>query len=154
MISYSPQILRSWDCYIRFTSQWSNIIYIWTYELKNLHLKLQSAVEVDSCWTFLGVTCFIELWMMETLKPETPFWIWWWQTKVSGEDFPLSQSNWILCLFGWLVVWLPSILFSQKFWESHHPNWRTQIFRGVAQSPTSDIFPYTFQLASWVHCSV
>ena len=22
----------------------------------------------------------------------------------------------------WLVVWLPSNLFSQKYWESHHPN--------------------------------
>ena len=25
-------------------------------------------------------------------------------------------------VFDWLVVWLPWILFSQNYWESHHPN--------------------------------
>ena len=38
----------------------------------------------------------------------------------------------------WLVVWLPFLAFSQKYWECYHPNWRTLIFfRGVAQPPTS-----------------
>ena len=37
----------------------------------------------------------------------------------------------------WLVVWLPSILFSQKYWECHHPNWRNHILqRGY--SPTTN----------------
>ena len=29
----------------------------------------------------------------------------------------------------WLVLWLPSILFSHINWEFHHPNWRTHIFQ-------------------------
>ena len=29
----------------------------------------------------------------------------------------------------WLVVWLPWILLSQKYWVSNHPNWRTHIFQ-------------------------
>ena len=30
----------------------------------------------------------------------------------------------------WLVVWLPSILFSQKYWEFHHPNWLSYFWEG------------------------
>ena len=38
---------------------------------------------------------------------------------------------------GWLVVWLPSILFSHINWVSNHPNWRTHIFqRGGPGPPT------------------
>ena len=29
----------------------------------------------------------------------------------------------------WLVVWLPSFLFSHQYWVSNHPNWRTHIFQ-------------------------
>ena len=29
----------------------------------------------------------------------------------------------------WLVVWLPWILFSQKYWVANHPNWRNHIFQ-------------------------
>ena len=32
-------------------------------------------------------------------------------------------------VFIWMVVWLPSILFSQKYWVANHPNWRTHIFQ-------------------------
>ena len=31
------------------------------------------------------------------------------------------------------------VLFSQKYWESHHPNGRTHIFQRVAQPPTRSI---------------
>ena len=33
-------------------------------------------------------------------------------------------------LIFWLVVWLPSILFSQKYWFSNHPNWRSYFSEG------------------------
>ena len=47
----------------------------------------------------------------------------------------LATKNWNHS--NWLVVWLP-FLFSQKNWESHHPNWRTHIFqRGGPGPPTS-----------------
>ena len=58
-----------------------------------------------------------------------------------GDGEELSKGNPIICQVAWdgwdlngqdviwLVVWLPSILFSQKYWECHHPNWRTHIFQ-------------------------
>ena len=33
-------------------------------------------------------------------------------------------------VFVWLVVWLPSILFSQKYWVSNHPNWLSYFSEG------------------------
>ena len=43
-------------------------------------------------------------------------------------------------LIFWLVVWLPFFLFSQKYWVSNHPNWRTLIFfRGVAKNPPTSL---------------
>ena len=33
-----------------------------------------------------------------------------------------STSTYFNYEYNWLVVWLPSILFSQKCWEFHHPN--------------------------------
>ena len=36
---------------------------------------------------------------------------------------------------GWWFGW--HVLFSQKYWEANHPNWRTHIFqRGGTQPPT------------------
>ena len=46
----------------------------------------------------------------------------------------------------WLVVWLPSILFSHDYWECHHPNWRTIFFRGVAQPPTSCLLSFCWMI--------
>ena len=40
------------------------------------------------------------------------------------DDSPMNTSYLI-----WLVVWLPRILLSQKYWECRHPNWRTHIFQ-------------------------
>ena len=38
----------------------------------------------------------------------------------------------------WLVVWNHGILWLSRYWECHHPNWRTpSFFRGVGQPPTS-----------------
>ena len=37
------------------------------------------------------------------------------------------------------VVWLPSILFSQKSWECHHPNWRSHIFQRGGEKPPSSV---------------
>ena len=38
----------------------------------------------------------------------------------------------------WLVVWLPFLAFSQKYWVANHPNWRTHIFqRGSNHQPVS-----------------
>ena len=55
--------------------------------------------------------------------------------SAAGESaaFPGIQKS-AICLdlrsLKWLVVWLPWILFSQKYWESnHHPNWRSPIFQ-------------------------
>ena len=33
-------------------------------------------------------------------------------------------------MISWLVVWLPFGLFSQKYWESHHPNWLSYFSEG------------------------
>ena len=73
----------------------------------------------------------------------------WW---LGGSPMTQESSTWIMIIsmcmpcmhqkpgkLVWLVVWLPSILFSQKYWECHHPNWRTHIFQRVAQPPTSGV---------------
>ena len=51
----------------------------------------------------------------------------------------------------WLVVWLPSILFSQKYWvANHHPNWRSHIFqRGGEKPPTRWDFHYNM-ICYWI----
>ena len=36
----------------------------------------------------------------------------------------------------WLVVWLPSILFSHDYWKFHHPNWLSYFSEGF-KPPTS-----------------
>ena len=39
------------------------------------------------------------------------------QERPWGEKFRKEHKD-----DNWLVVWLPSILFSQKYWVSNHPN--------------------------------
>ena len=49
--------------------------------------------------------------------------------------FRMSSHN---ISYIWLVVWLPVLACSQKYWVSHHPNWRTpSFFRGVLPRPTN-----------------
>ena len=50
-----------------------------------------------------------------------------WMNEMSGR----SQRN-----VAGLVVWLTSILFSQKYWEFHHPNWLSYFSEGF-KPPTS-----------------
>ena len=37
------------------------------------------------------------------------------------------------------MVWLPWILFPQKYWECHHPNWRTHIFQRGGPTTNQEI---------------
>ena len=63
-------------------------------------------------------------------------------------DFPYIGIYWLCYLYQqpiifqqhiyiyiWLVVW--NILWFSRYWECHHPKWRTpSFFRGVGQPPT------------------
>ena len=63
------------------------------------------------------------------------------QTAISCVKMRTIQGIWGIIYFqarafaqNWLVVW--NIFNFPIYWESHHPNWRTIFFRGVAQPPT------------------
>ena len=47
---------------------------------------------------------------------------------VSTGESPCSIPG--IQLQNWLVVWLPWILFSQKYWVANHPNWRSYFSEG------------------------
>ena len=50
--------------------------------------------------------------------------------------FNIGRFGFIKVEISWLVVWLPFFVFSQKYWVSNHPNWRTpSFFRGVGIQP-------------------
>ena len=57
----------------------------------------------------------------------------WWTSQKIGCNTPISCSYWCnltsKVLNTWLVVTGTFGLFFPSYWESHHPNWRTQIFQ-------------------------
>ena len=81
---------------------------------------------------------------------------WWWMVAI---NFIFPETMWHkhtqtmdacgclwdikdMMMHDWLVVWLPSILFSQKYWEclSNHPNWRSHIFQRGGEKPPTRIY--------------
>ena len=67
-------------------------------------------------------------WWISTVQWST---VWWWGFQIEV----LQRYHNVY----WLVVWLPSILFSQKYWGhvKSSLNWRSpSFFRGVAEPPT------------------
>ena len=61
-----------------------------------------------------------------TLIQWWPFWMFW-VSKASW--FRKHLIIWVnICYNLWLVVWLPSILFSH-YWEDHHPNWLSYLVK-------------------------
>ena len=62
-----------------------------------------------------------------TLIQWWPFWMFW-VSKASW--FRKHLIIWVnICYNLWLVVWLPSILFSHYYWEYHHPNWLSYLVK-------------------------
>ena len=61
---------------------------------------------------------------------------WWTWTRI-GIAISFAISHWWNHIL-WLVVWLPSILFSHEYWVSNHPNWRAHIFQ--RRGPTTNQF--------------
>ena len=80
----------------------------------------------------------------------------------SGKEFQPPVISWGVRTAKWstyfddLFIWTGSgwwfgwhVLFSQKYWEANHPNWRTHIFqRGGTQPPTRMKFMVILQFAS------
>ena len=61
--------------------------------------------------------------------------------KPQNEGSAGIASGLVIHYLIWLVVWLPFLAFSQKYWEFHHPNWRTHIFqRGGPTTNQSFLF--------------
>ena len=56
--------------------------------------------------------------------------------------FDLKWSE-MICNNSWLVVWLPFLAFSQKYWESHHPKWLSYFSEGWPNHQP-DRFPASF----------
>ena len=77
--------------------------------------------------------------------PQRPRWTAWFCLVVFSEKITFFFTRNII----WLVVWLSSILFSQKYWVSNHPNWRNHIFqRGSNHQPEKHVFDCLFHI--WV----
>ena len=64
----------------------------------------------------------------------------WMLVYKSHEDYSYIYHN-------WLVVWLPSILFSQKYWECHHPNWLSYFSEGWPNHQPGYIFHKTIEFS-------
>ena len=54
----------------------------------------------------------------------------------------LQCSLWFII---WLVVWLPFLAFSQKYWVANHPNWLSYFSEGL-KPPTSHPFSSIFSI--------
>ena len=75
----------------------------------------------------------------------------WWKHGDSPsihEPWKWSRNCWGIDR-NWLVVWLPSILFSHWYWVANHPNWLI-FFRWVAQPPTRRTRVFFNPFAPWV----
>ena len=56
-----------------------------------------------------------------------------WVTRRRSRSWASDGARWLVGIdfvIDWLVVWLPSILFSQKYWEFHLNNWLSYFSEG------------------------
>ena len=108
--------------------------------------------------TYCGILCLMTYLLRLTWIYRWIYRVWWrsiqqkasemdrWKVGVSTGS---TKTKWDLSTrhgmtleggyFVWLVVWLPWILFSQKYWECHHPNWLSY-FSERFKPPTSLCF--------------
>ena len=81
-----------------------------------------------SCFFFLR-TCLVRHVLSVPTRP-TVF--------IAGQkSCPNFDRYFTRVLRSWLVVWLPFLAFSQKYWVSNHPNGRTHIFQRGGYTTTN-----------------
>ena len=93
-------------------------------------------------------------WLWRMPCPWHPHWVWDPKKKEQFVDmcFELFQ---VWSWYDWLVVWLPSILFSHEYWVSNHPNWLSYFSEGWPNHQPDDhhIHLPTMLISCWSEAS-